>query len=232
MKSASKQSYKCQYCGTSYAREGTLFKHMCEPKRRFQQQNEIGVQWGFQAYLKFYEITQGSSKNKTYEDFTKSTFYVAFVKFGRYCVEIRCINFMSFLEWLLKKNKAIDYWCKDSLYDEWFRPYMQKEAVQDALERSLKEMQKYADEQEFNGGFSDYFRMGNTNRISHHISSGRISPWVLYHCDSGVAFLDGLNESQIPMILPYIDPSFWSKKFKDYPEDVMWVKSVLKEAGL
>ena len=108
MTSELKQSYKCRYCDKEFRKESTLAAHLCEQKRRWQQKDETGVQWGLQAYLKFYEMTQGSAKLKSYEDFVKSPYYNAFVKWGRHCVGIRGINPSQFLEWLLKQNKKIE----------------------------------------------------------------------------------------------------------------------------
>ena len=155
----SSQTYKCRYCDKTFRRESTLAAHLCEPKRRHQQQTETGVQWAYKAYIRFYEITQGSAKLKTYDDFATSPYYNAFVKFGRYCVSIRAINFVSFTDWLLKNNKKLDYWCKDSLYEEWLFDYLRRENPQDSLERALKEMQEYADTHpDLKNGFRDYFR--------------------------------------------------------------------------
>ena len=229
----SKKNYKCRYCGKEFSKESTLAVHLCEQKRRSQQQNDTGVQLGFRSYLRFYEITQGSAKLKTYEDFSTSPYYNAFVKYGKYLVAIRAINVSSFTDWLLKNNKKLDYWCKDSLYTEWMMEYLKKEATQDALERALKEMQEYADaHQELKNGFTDYFRYGNPNRIIHHVTTGRISPWIIYNCRGGVDFLDSLTEDQVAIILPYIDPDFWQRKFKDYLADTEWVKDILQKAGL
>lgn len=229
----SKPNYECRYCGKSFAKESTLAVHLCEQKRRSQQQNETGVQLGFRAYLRFYETTQGSAKLKTYEDFSASPYYNAFIRYGRYLVGIRAVNTASFTDWLLKNNKKLDYWCKDSLYTEWLMEYLKKEAVQDALERALKEMQQYADDHEdLKNGFRDYFRYGNSNRVIHHIVTGRISPWVIFNCNSGVEFLDGLTDDQVAIILPYIDPDHWQRKFKDYLADSEWVKDILQKAGL
>jgi hypothetical protein len=226
-------NHTCVYCEKSFAKESTLAAHLCEQKRRHQQQNETGVQFGFKAYIRFYETTQGSAKLKTYKDFSDSPYYLAFVKYGRYCVAIRAINFVSFTDWLLKNNKKLDYWCKDTLYTEWLQEYIRKEAVQDALERALKEMQEYADTHpELKNGFRDYFKFGNGNRICHHIVGGRISPWIIFNCKTGVGFLDQLDETQIAMIISYIDPDFWQKKFKDYLADSEWVKDILIKAGL
>jgi hypothetical protein len=133
----------------------------------------------------------------------------------------------------LKNNKKLDYWCKDSLYDEWLFEYLKRESVQDALERALKEMQDYADAHpDLRNGFRDYFRFGNTNRICHHIVNGRISPWVIFNCASGRDLLERLDETQIGMIIKYIDPDFWQKKFQDYLADTEWVKDILLKAGL
>lgn len=229
----SKPSYKCRYCDKGFAKESTLTAHLCEQKRRWQQEKETGVQFGLRAYLRFYEFSQGSAKLKSYEDFAASPYYNAFVKFGRYCQNIRCINFINFADWLLKNNKKLDYWCKDSLYTEWMMDYLKREATQDALERALKEMQEYADAHpELRNGFTDYFRYGNHNRIIHHVTTGRISPWIIYNCSSGVDFLDSLTEDQVAIILPYIDPDVWQRKFRDYVADTEWVKDILQKAGL
>ena len=226
-------SFVCRYCKKSFVKETTLIAHMCEPKRRYQQEKETGVQLGLKAYLRFYEISQGSAKTKNYDDFVGSPYYTAFVKFGRHLVGVRCVNTASFTDWLLKNNKKIDYWCKEALYLEWLHEYMKKEAVQDALERALKEMQDYADsEPKLQDNFNNYFRLGSANRIVHHISNGRISPWIVYNCDSGVDFVGSLNEEQIEIIMPWIDPDHWQRKFKDYLADTEWVKSVLAAAAL
>jgi hypothetical protein len=232
MTNESSQTYKCRYCEKDFRKESTLAVHLCEQKRRWQQERETGVQLGLKAYLRFYEITQGSARLKSYEDFVTSPYYNAFVKFGRYSVDIRNVNFANYTDWLLANNKKIDHWCRDSLYEEWLKSYIKKEAVQDALERGLKEMQKYSDENPDLAQFNHYFRYANTNRVCHHISSGRVSPWIVYNCNSGISFLEALREDQIEMIMPWIDPDFWQKKFSDYVADTEWVKHVLREAGL
>jgi len=223
----------CKYCQKEFRKESTLVAHLCESKRRWQQEKDVGVQLGMRAYLRFYELSQGSAKLKSYEDFVNSSYYIAFVKFGRYMVDIRAVNAAKFTDWLLKNNKKLDHWCKETLYLEWLADYIKREPVQDALERALKEMQEYADtSQTLAGDFSHYFLHGNGNRICHHISSGRVSPWVVYNSSSGVAFLDTLNQEQLQIVLPWIDPDFWQQKFKDYAADTEWVKDILQKAGL
>jgi hypothetical protein len=232
MTSASSPTFKCKYCSKEYRKESTLAAHLCENKRRWQQEKEVGVQFGLQAYLRFFELTQGSAKLKSYADFVDSPYYSAFVKFGRHMIAIRAVNPRAFIEYVIKENKKLDHWTHEKVYLEYLHAYMKKEAVSDAIERALMEMQEYADEIKMLANFNDYFRYGNSNRICHHISNGRISPWIVFNCTSGVAFLEALTEEQIAMILPWIDPEYWQRKFQDYVADTEWVKQILKEAKL
>ena len=223
----------CAFCKKEFQKEKSLEVHLCEIKKRHQEQHETGVRLGFQAYLRFYEIMQGSAKLKSFEDFATSNYYRAFVKFGRYCVALRAINPNQFIAWLLKNNKKIDHWCRDSVYEEWLHYWLPTESVQDALERGLKEIQNYVEEHpEFKNGIADYFRYVSSNRICYHISTGRVSPWIVYNCNTGVAFLDSLPSDQVSIILPWINPDTWSKKFQDYTADQEWAKYILNEAGL
>jgi DNA-directed RNA polymerase specialized sigma24 family protein len=147
-------------------------------------------------------------------------------------VAVRCINSTSFTTWLLKNNKKLDHWCRDSFYEEWLNEYLKKEAVQDALERALKTMEEYAMGDSGLASFSHYFKYGNHNRICHHITTGRVSPWIIYNCNSGIEFLESLDEVLLAIVLPWVDPDYWNRKFVDHVADAEWCKHVLKKAGL
>ena len=222
-------TYICQYCKKNFIKESSLAIHSCEPRRRRQEQNERGVQLGLQAYLKFYELTQGTARLKTFDDFAESPYYRAFVKFGRYCVNIRAINPARFIEWVLKQNKKIDHWCTDSIYTEYLLDYLRAEHVNDALVRSI-EFGISWQEQTTNPAH-DCLRYGNSNAMCHAITTGRISPWVIYNSKSGQKFLAELSSEQVAMIWSYIDADFWMRKFKDYPADQEYVKDILTKAG-
>lgn len=222
-------SYICRHCNREFAKETSLQVHVCEHKKRYLEREETGVQIGLQAYLTFYEITQGSAKLKSWDDFVKSPYYKAFVKFGRYCQSIRAINIPRFIDWLLKNNKKIDYWCRDSVYTEYLENYLKVEAVSDALTRAIEYSITWS---ENTGSPShDCLRFGNDNAICHNIISGRVSPWVLYNCDSGIEFLGRINQGQLAMIWTLVDTDYWSKKFQDYAADQEYVKDILKQAG-
>jgi len=222
-------THQCRYCEKSFIKERSLAVHVCEPKRRHQEQTEVGVQLGLQSYLRFYELTQGSSRLKTFDDFAKSPYYKAFVKFGRYCVDIRAVNTPRFIEWVVKKNKKIDHWCQDTVYTEYLADYVKVEAVDDALARAVEQSIAWASSTANQA--HDYLRYGNENAICHAVNSGRVSAWVLYNCDSGMEFLNRINSEQVAIIWDMINSDFWSKKFNDYPADVEYTKTILQQAG-
>ena len=227
---AKEGDHKCQYCGKGFIRESTLTAHQCEPKRRAQQKTDIGVSLGYQAWIRFYELSQGSAKLKTYDDFSKSQFYAAFVKFGRYCHSIRAINASKFIDFVLKNNFKLDHWCKEQIYDKYLLQLLTTEAAEDALARSIEHMQEWSEttgEQ-----FNDYFKSVSSNRLVSDIRNGRMSAWCLYCCDSGANALAELNAEQINLIWAYIDADFWQKKLRDYIADAELAKHILKEAGL
>jgi len=210
-------------------KESSLAVHSCEPRRRRMEKDEAGVRLGFQAYIKFYELTQGSAKLKTFDDFADSPYYKAFVKFGRYCVDIRAINPARFTEWVLKQNKKLDHWAKDSVYTEYLMDYLKIENVNDALARAIEFGIDWSEKHGHPA--EDCLRYGNSNTMAYAISTGRISSWIIYNCNSGQKFLSELDATQIAMVWPYIDADYWMRKFKDHPADQEYAKEILTKAG-
>jgi len=221
--------YTCQYCKKDFVKESSLAVHSCEPRRRRQQQDEPGVRLGFYSYIKFYELTQGSAKLKTYDDFCDSPYYRAFVKFGRYCVDVKAINPEQFTKWVLKQNKKIDHWCKDTVYTEYLIDYLKVENINDALARAMEFGIDWAEKTGHPA--EDCLRYGNVNAMVYAVTAGRISPWIVYNCDSGQKFLGELDATQIAILWPYIDSEVWMKKFRDYVADQEYVRDMLQRAG-
>lgn len=222
-------TFKCEYCLKEFVKETSLAAHLCEPKRRALQKDEPGVRLGFQAYVKFYAGVSGSAQPKTYAEFAKSAYYKAFVKFGRYCVDIRAVNPAQFMAWLLKTQKKIDYWCSDKIYTEYLMEYLRQEAVDDALTRAIEYSMDW--EEKTQHPARDCLRFGNINATCYAVTSGRISPWVIYNSESGQKFLSSLSPEQVIMIWPYIDSDIWQKRFREHAEDQAYAQQILTRAG-
>lgn len=221
--------YGCEFCNREFQRESTMAKHLCENKQRYLNKDLQGNRIGFQSWLQFYKKNTSSKKNKTYDEFIRSAYYTAFVKFGSHCADINAINISRYVDWLLKNQIRIDTWTTDTNYTKYLIEYLRVEDPLDAIARSVQTTMDLA---EVEGILpKDYLRYGNSNKICHSITNGKLSPWILYQSESGVKFLDSLNDSQVKMVIDYINPELWKIKFNREPENVKQVKELLNAGG-
>ena len=210
-------------------RESTVLKHICEYKHRWLEKDRQGNRIGFQAWLQFYLKNSTSKKNRTYEEFIKSAYYTAFVKFGSYCVDINALNVNRFVDWLLKNQVKVDAWNSDNSYNKFLTEYLREEDPLDAIARSIETTITLAESERVLN--RDILRYANKNKICYAITTGKISPWMLYQSDSGTKFLDGLDETQVKMIIDYINPELWAIKFIRDMKIVPQVKELLVAVG-
>ena len=223
-------NYKCDYCGKDFAKEKTLAVHVCEPKRRYLSKDEKHVQLALLTYQRFYEISQKNSRKKTFDDFVASPYYNAFVKFGSFLSITAPIYPDRFIDFVIKSGVKLDHWCRDELYDTYIKELIRIEPAEGAIQRTIQTMMDWADDKE--AQWNHYFSYVNLNRATHDIKEGRISPWVLLNCKSGKELLQNMNDEQLDIVAPMIDPQFWITRFKKIPADVELVKELVKEAKL
>lgn len=221
--------YKCEFCNRKFIREKTLLTHMCENKNRWLDRDRRGNQIGFQSFVQFYQKHSAAKKVKTYEEFIKSAYYIAFIKFGNYCLNTNVINVSRYVDWLLADAIKIDNWGTDASYTKFLIQYLRKEDPYDAIARSVSACNELAEIEKIQ--VHDVLRYGNANKICHAITTGKISPWMLYQSDSGTKFLDNVNQDHIKIIIDYINPEQWALKFKREPKIAEEIKSTLKQAG-
>ena len=225
----SNAQYGCDFCGRTFLRETTVAKHLCEYKQRWMNKDLQGNRIGFQAWLQFYKKNSATKKKRTYEEFIKSAYYTAFVKFGTYCSDANVLNVSRFVDWLLKNQIKIDTWNTDTNYTKFLVEYLREEDPLDAVARSIETTQKIAEIETIQT--RDVLRYANRNRVCHAITTGKISPWMLYQSESGTKFLDELDQTQVKMVIDYINPELWAIKFKRNSDKVIEVKGLLYAAG-
>jgi hypothetical protein len=211
-------------------KESTLMAHMCEPKRRWLQKDEKRVQVGFYAFQRFYKLSAGHKKDKTYEDFVKSSFYNAFVKFGSFVNNVRPLYPDKYIDYVVTSNVKLDHWCREEMYEKYANELIRKEGVETALERSIQTMVDWAKEKE--AAYNHYFLYVSTNRMTWDIKDGKISPWLVLNCLNGKQALSKLNDEQLSMLGSVLDPSHWALRFKRQPKDVELAKQIVKSAGI
>jgi len=223
-------SFTCQYCNHKFTKEKTLAVHVCEQKRRALARTERHVVLGYDTYNKFYKLTQNSKGDKSYDDFARSPYYNAFVKFGSFVSNVNPLYPDRFIHYVITSGVKLDHWCRDELYDKYVVDLVKTETVETALERSIKHMMDWGEAN--NAPWNHYFLYVSLSRATYDIKDGKISPWFLLNSSNGKSLLKKLNDEQLSAINSIMDVPFWFNKFKKLPADVELVKQVVKESNI
>lgn len=222
--------YTCQYCNHAFSKEKTLAVHVCEQKRRAIARTERHVVLGYDTYNNFYKRTQNAKHDKTYDEFAKSPYYNAFIKFGSFVSNVNPLYPDRFIDYVVTSGVKLDHWCREELYDQYVIDLIKKERSEVALERSIKSMMDWADKNE--SAWNHYFLYASLSRATYDIKDGKISPWLVLNCASGKEMLKKFNDEQLNAISAVMDVKFWLAKFKKLPADVDVVREVVKEYSL
>lgn len=188
------------------------------------------VKLGFMVFQRFHEANYIGRKAKTFEDFMRSSLYIGFTKFGKYILNIDAINPKAFIEFIIKSNIPLKRWESPVVYETYVRELNKKETPGAAVERHFLLMGQWS----MNTGeqMCDFFRKVPPAQATLWIRSGRISPWVLFNCDSADDLIKRLSEEQLALVFGYIDPDFWTVKFKRHQHDADVVREELKAFGM
>jgi hypothetical protein len=224
------QQFVCQYCSKAFMQEKTLFVHVCEQKRRHLARGEKHAILGYETYNQFYKRSQNNKGDKTYEEFCKSPYYTAFVKFGSFVSNVNPLYPDKFIDYVVTSGVKLDHWCRDELYDKYVVDLVKKEPVEVALERSIVHMQNWADDN--HAQWNHYFSYVSLSRATFDIKDGKISPWIVLNSITGREMLRKFNDEQLTAIGSIMDVPFWMNRFKKLPADTELVKQIVKESNI
>ena len=224
------ETFFCPHCQSKFTKERTLMVHMCEQKRRHLARSDKHVQMGFLTFNRFFKLAQKFDGQKTYEDFSRSQYYNAFVKFGSFVHNVTPLYPEYFIDYVVTSGVKIDHWCQEKLYEAYVLQLIKNESVDVALQRSITHMTEWA--KTHDSVWNHYFLYVSTNRATFDIRDGKISPWILLNSSTGKKLLSMLNDEQLASIGTTIDPNFWFKKFRTMPDDADFARQIIKESGL
>jgi hypothetical protein len=224
------EKHVCDFCQKGFVKETTLAVHMCQPKRRALQKNEKRVQLGYQTFIRFYQLNTQAKKPKTYEEFAKSPYYTAFVKFGSFISNVRPLYPEKYIDYIVTSGIKLEQWCREENYEKYANELIRKEGVQTALERSVVTMNEWATDH--NSNWQHYFKEVSTNRAVYHIKDGKISPWIILNCKSGKQLISKFNNEQLNIVYNIMAPDHWALRFRRSPADVKFVKEIVLQSGL
>jgi len=203
---------------------------MCVKKRRWSDKDMSHIRLALRAFQIFYEINTSARTPKTAEDFIRSQYYEAFVKFGRACQVNNWLEPEKYTEWLIKNGIKLKDWASDKKYELYLKDFVKKEPGLRALERTIVYLADWS--KESNVAWQDYFTEVPAPRAVYDIRSGKISPWTIYLSETGDKLLTRLNNEQIDMINHIIDPPFWMKLFQQNKEEVNLIRQACEGANL
>jgi hypothetical protein len=222
--------YICQHCKNTFTKEKTLAVHVCEQKRRHMARTERHVVLGFDTYNKFYRLTQNSKQDKTYDDFARSSYYNAFVKFGSFVSNVNPLYPDKFINYVVTSGVKLDHWCRDELYDKYVIDLIKNENVETALERSIKHMMEWGENNQ--AQWNHYFLYVSLSRAVFDVRDGKVSPWLILNSKNGKDMLKKFNDEQLLAIGSIMDLPFWLNKFKRLSADTELVRQVVKESNI
>ena len=222
--------YQCKFCNKSFRREKTLSVHICTKKSRWGDRKTIGFKLGFRVFQTFYKLNTNSKAQKTEEEFINSNYYLDFVKFGKYLVELDPINPEDFIAFVMSNGVKIKDWRASYVYDTYLDQIIETELPERAIERTILVMEKWCKEN--NTMLSKFFETIDTNTATFLIRCGKISPWVLYFANKADNLFNRLNEEQGKIIQEAISPPKWEVQFLKRQEDVKFVQHFMEKSGI
>jgi len=231
MMSLVEQPFVCEFCNHKFTREKTLFVHVCEQKRRALSKSEKHVVLAFDAFNRFYKhLQKNTNGDKTYDEFSKSPYYNAFVKFGSFVSNVNPLYPDRFIDYVVTSGVKLDHWCREELYDKYVVDLIKKEPVEVALQRTINHMMAWAEEHQ--AQWNHYFLYVSLSRATFDIRDGKVSPWLVLNCTSGKDMVKKFSDEQLSAISVVMDIPFWLKKFRSLPADIDFVKQIVRESNI
>ncbi|CAM6054968.1 unnamed protein product [Sphagnum tenellum] len=203
---------------------------MCEPKNRVLSRNQKYVTLGLHAYQRFWQMRQNPKHVPQWDDFEKSSLYLAFIRFGKHVSNIKAINPLGFVDFLLRADVGVDQWCNEYYYHAYVRELNKLETPIEALKRSFVLMEYWAIQEQ--ADWRDFFRKIAPSQAVLWIKSGRISPWILLTATSVADLFERLDSGQMAIVEENIDEKFWEIKMDMHKSAVEEIKKILKESGI
>lgn len=220
-------TFTCEFCKKDFTTEKYLVNHLCETKRRYQQKEDKRVWLGYMAYERFWK---SMGKRATYDGFVKSTYYGAFVRFGKHIADLNAVRPMAFVDFLIQIEAKIDNWTSMSLYSTYITELNKNEPPIDAIERNFLLMQEWSvssDEEWY-----DFFRKVEPTQAVMWIISGRLTPWLLFTASSAHLLISRLTSEQNQIVENVINADYWQAKMARHQKEVDTIRNMLAEYGI
>jgi hypothetical protein len=226
----SESKLECPYCNRRFSKPSTLSVHLCSKKQRHLEINSTASRYAFQAFNRFFQITQYTKRSKTETEFISSPFYIEFYKFGNHVAGLEVIQPTLFIDFIIRKNIKLKEWTYLQWYYEFVDNIVKTEASDAAIERSLSEIDKWCQHNKVE--FIDFFSAISIDEAVDLIRLGKISPWMLYLSNTSSNLMNRFPQSYSASMSSIINPKVWTAKFTENADEMTNISDALNAAGI
>lgn len=221
------EGWKCQYCNKTYTHEKSFMKHKCPKKEKLE---ELKTPIGQAAYINYSDWMKHKKRSvPPIETFSNSIKYRAFIKFTTYAINLN-ITASVFVK--LMANLDIDpvLWCIDATYSEYLNHYDKFHDPGEQVVNSLEFLKVLAEKE--NAEFVNIFNHMGFRRFLEFVRLRKISPWLIFNCDSCSDFMSSLDQEDLCLLSDIVRGSVWGDKLGDNREDCLLLQELITEYGL
>ena len=173
-------------------------------------------------------VSPNAKKEKTVDDFIRSADYIGFVKFANYLIELRPVEGDKFVHWLFKMGVKLTDWTKPGTYQLYVQEAAKKETAERALERAIILMNTWAEQT--GNKWEEFFQKVAPATGMNMITTGRISPWIIYSTNEAQDLLDRMEPGQIDTITKHVDTEWWKNKIRQNKKSAQWINTTMTQA--
>jgi hypothetical protein len=219
---------RCDFCNKRYPLDYLQRKHRCERMKRFHRRDEEIERLAYKVYTEFQKVNFNRPVDAM--TFVKDRYYNDFIKFSKYIRDINSISDSEYIDYVIRKRLPVTTWWQDTTYEKFVTEVILKETPYRALERTLVMCSKWGIQ--YDDQWQNTFRNISTGLAVQWITSGRLSPWVIFNCESGRNLLGRLSDEQLALVGPRLSVGLWRGKFERHPEEINDIQQLLREEGL
>lgn len=220
--------YVCKYCHKNFMREQAYLDHECLLMKKHKElKSPIGqTAWGY--YHRWF-IEQKRLPPSS-EAFLGSKLFRTFINFANFVKKIQLPYPDKFIWYMVQKKYQPVIWINDEIYTEYLNWIDYTISPLDQAKSSVKTILKYVDKQDIE--LDQFFSHINPNELIQLIRERKLSPWLLLFSAKFAECFGGLSREQQLIMETLIKPDFWKDHKIKYKDDIVIIRTYIKELGI
>lgn len=215
-----KRMYRCIHCDKTFTRESWFKRHMCEKKKQFHTVNnldQIKALKLFNHWLRRNNYIKKKSAERTMQDFQKSEYAKTFLDLVKFSNEVYVVTPFKYLNWLMDHNVKAHNWCKETTVNLYRDEVARADDALVAARASFHWVRDWCDEKQW--PINRYFADVGVGDAIFHVTSLRLSPWVLLGYDASLEQLvERIDHERFLILDEHIGLQWWLDRLEKNPD--------------